>query len=69
MSRDTTLTRPRRRDVDLEDRDSTHWQDRVGKCDKLSYVGAKKVRVFGRVVITFLFSTLTPCFYALSDLL
>jgi len=30
---------------------------------------AKKVRVFGRVVITFLFHTLTPCFYALSDLL
>ena len=29
----------------------------------------KKVRVFRRVVITFLFYTLTPCFYALSDLL
>ena len=30
---------------------------------------AKKVRVFRRVVITFLFSSITPCFYALSDLL
>ena len=30
---------------------------------------AKKVRVFGRVVITLLFYSITPCFYALSDLL
>ena len=30
---------------------------------------AKKLRVFRRVVITFLFVHITPCFYALSDLL
>ena len=31
-------TQPRRRDVVLEDRDSTSRQDRAANCDELSYV-------------------------------